>query len=128
MKSFFACFLLIFLSGNSYGVDRCVDGNLCSVTIVHLISNPELYHKKEVIVRGYFVSYADGANLYLDTEKAKYGLVEYSIGLEFPEVYKKESIEKSGSYILIQGVFNKNNRGGGVPSAGSVAVTRFGVP
>lgn len=120
--------LFLYVCGNAYSADRCIDGYLCSVTIIHLISNPELYDKKEVIVRGYFVYDEEQSNLYLDSEKAKYGLSEYSINLNFVGTETKDISKKSGDYALIHGVFNQNDRGMGIPTAGSVAVTRFGSP
>ena len=119
---------LLFLSGLAYSADRCIDRSLCSVTIVHLISNPELYDKKEVIVRGYFVYDEEQSNLYLDSEKARHGLSEYSLSLDLSEIETQLLSQRAGDYVLIQGVFNQSDRGLGVPTAGTVAVTRLRSP
>ena len=120
--------LLFFLSGLAYGADRCIDGSLCSVTIIHLISNPERYDRKEVIVRGYFVYDEEQSNLYLDSEKANHGLSEYSLSLDISEFETQVLQQKTGEYVLIQGVFNQSDRGRGVATAGTVAVTRLRSP
>lgn len=126
MKHTLAC--LLFLTGLAYGADRCIDEALCSVTIIHLISNPERYDKKEVIVRGYFVYDEKQSNLYLDSEKAKHGLSEYSLSLDLTEIETQLLQQKTGEYVLIQGAFNQHDRGFGVPTAGTVVVTRLGSP
>jgi hypothetical protein len=128
MKWLFFSLFALSLSGNVYSVDRCVDGASCSVTIIHLISDPGLYDKKEVIVRGYFVYTEKQSYLYLDSEKATHGLSEYSINLKLSKIEKDIISERTGGYVLIHGVFNQNDRGIGVPTAGSVLVNSLSLP
>ncbi|WP_417690335.1 hypothetical protein [Pseudidiomarina sp.] len=121
---------LLFLSAAcpADSADRCFDETLCSVSIIHLVSDPELYDKKEVIVRGYFLYEEKQSYLYLDSEKAEYGLSEYSLSLTFDGVEAEDIQEHSGSYALIQGVFDQSNRGIGIFTIGSVKVTRLRLP
>lgn len=126
MKYLLVYLLISSAGGQAYSADRCFDDSLCSVSIIHLVSDPELYDKKEVIVRGYFVYGEKQSHLYLDSEKAEHGLSEYSLSLTFSGLEKEDLLKDSGSYVLIQGVFDPGNRGiFGVPTIGSVTVTRF---
>lgn len=127
MKDLFL-FLLLVSCGLAHGTNRCIDNAICSVTIVHLISAPEKYHNKDVIVRGYFLFDDEQSHLFLDSEKSEHGLIEYSVRLDITKIDQRMAMERSGGYVLVQGIYDKSDQGRGIPTAGSIIVERLRLP
>jgi len=118
-------FIFLMFSEATFAKGRCVDDSLCSVSIIHLTANPDLYHGKDVIVRGFFHHDEGRYFLYLDADKAKYGFIEYGLVLDMSSYEGEIERIENNSYLLIQGAFDKDDWGAmGVPPLGTILVSR----
>lgn len=94
-----------------------------SVSMVELLSNPERYHGKRVLVQGYLhVGFEDSA-LYFSKEQADYGLTKDALWVNYKNDLSLTSMNsaKKGSkpdihyfnckHVILIGIFNKDKMG-----------------
>jgi len=83
------------------------------VSLISVIANPKKYHKKTIIIEGYFTMETEGQAIYISKndyetmmfKSALYLYIDYSTlkEMKVEEPYK--------GYIKIQGVYNKDLKG-----------------
>lgn len=111
--------IIFFLAINLFGC-KAVDKNISNlnekaekVSLISVIANPEKYHKKNIIVEGYFIMETEGNAIYVSK-------ADYSNMLNKNAVYlftdfdflKKMGIEAPyRGYVSIEGIFNKDIKG-----------------
>jgi len=79
-----------------------------NVSIIQLISNPEKYHNKKIIITGYLSLEFEGTAVYLHKDDFTHLITKN--GLWFNgSMTKYKKYEKK--YVSIEGVFNKNHKG-----------------
>ena len=126
MKRLIALLILLFIySESAIAKDRCRDDLYCSVSLIHLAATPDVYHQKVVIIRGFFHFYDGKYFLYLDSEKAEHGLIEYGVLLDMSSYEGIINESQNNTYRLIEGVFDMNKWWEGVPPVGTVEVERL---
>ncbi|MDP5150902.1 hypothetical protein [Rheinheimera baltica] len=125
MKNIIIFIFFLSVSGSVFAKSRCRDNTLCSVSLIHLTANSALYHQKVVIVRGFFHFYDGKHFLYLDSEKAEHGLIEYGVLLDMTSYEGTIDESQNNTYQLIEGVFDMNKWWEGVPPIGTVKVERL---
>jgi hypothetical protein len=97
---------------------------LLDVSMIRLIANPERYHGKPVHVEGFLrVGFEDNA-IYLSREDANYLITKNGLGVtivyEDWEKLGKKPEDFKNSYVLIEGLFDKDNRGHLGMNSGSI--------
>jgi len=101
-----------------------------SVSLMELIVNPKKYHGKLVRVIAVSRIEFEGNGLWLTKEHYKYRVYKNSLWL-IPDYQALKSTRSqlakyNGKYVLIEGIFNKDNRGHmGMNSGAIEKVTRF---
>jgi hypothetical protein len=108
-----------------FAKNRCRDESFCTVSLINLAATPDVYHQKVVIVRGFFHFYDGKYFLYLDSEKAEHGLIEYGVLLDMSSYEGTIDESQNNTYKLIEGVFDMNKWWEGVPPIGTVEVERL---
>jgi hypothetical protein len=83
------------------------------ISIISLISNPEKYHKKRIIVDGYFNFQKEGDAIYVN--KSDYENLLYKNGIYLSisqEFLERQNIQPPyKGYVSIEGIFNKDKLG-----------------
>ncbi|MCP3875093.1 MAG: hypothetical protein GY699_18315 [Desulfobacteraceae bacterium] len=101
-----------------------------SVSLINLIATPEKYHDKTIRVIGVSNIAFEGNSIYLSKEHWANFVMKNAIWItpNYKAIGKteKELSEFNGRYVLIEGVFNKNDNGHMGLFSGSIDnVTRF---
>lgn len=129
LKAFCALLLVFFMFGlgfsqvsNQRTLIEKYAGHL-SVSIVELLSNPERYHGKRVLVQGYLHLGFEDSALYFSKEQADYGLTKDALWVSYKNDLSLTSMNsaKKGSkpdihyfdckYVILIGTFNKDKMG-----------------
>ncbi len=104
--------------------------NLKTVSLMQLIVNPEEYHGKLVRVIGVSRIEFEGDSIWFTKEHYKYNVYMNSLWIE-PDYNAlgttRQQLEQfNGKYVLVEGVFNKDNHGHlGMYCGALEQVTRF---
>ena len=82
-------------------------------SIISIIANPKDFHKKTIIVQGYFTMETEGQAIYLSKNDFEKNIFKNALYLYIPYGKIKEmGIELPyKGYVEIQGTFNKNSLG-----------------
>jgi hypothetical protein len=87
--------------------------NTKAVSLIRLISNPQKYHKKDIIISGYFTVQFEEHALYLTKEDYETVNVSNAVLLSTDKELLRKYIDPPyKGYITIRGIFNKNKTGG----------------
>lgn len=83
--------------------------NLKDTSIISIIANPNKYHKKAIIIKGYFTMETEGQAIYFSKNDHDKGLFKNALYLYIPyEKIKEMGIEEPyKGYVEIEGIFNK---------------------
>ena len=116
MKKLLSFIIAVFLcscsvNNKSQIVDKSQKGE--KISIIALISNPEKYHQKKIIVDGYFNFQKDGDAIYVN--KSDYENLLYKNGI-YLSINQDFLIDQGiqtpyRGYVSIEGVFNKDKLG-----------------
>ena len=83
-----------------------------TVSMIQLISTPEKYHEKEILVTGFLNLKFEGCAIYLHQEDYKYSIYKNGIWVDFFNCTIKEELSKANQkYVMIRGVFDMNLAG-----------------
>ncbi len=94
------------------------------ISLIRLIQVPEQYHGKQVRVVGYAVVEFERKALYISADDARNALTKNAVWLNFPLTDANRKL--SGKYVLVEGTFDKDNKGHLKLYSGSLKdVTRF---
>lgn len=92
-----------------------VDHKSIDVSLINLISTPDKYHQKKVRVIGVSNIKFEGNAIYLNKEHLNYGVTKNALWISpnYQAIGKTETelSKYNGQYVLIEGVFNKDNKG-----------------
>jgi len=119
--------ILIIIPSIVLSAEEKKDAHPINVSIINLISTPEKYHEKEIIIRGCATFKYEGDAKYLSENDAKYGIRSNGIWLK---VYKtpqyKEYKKLHGKHIQVRGIFDMNMKGNRSAYAGTIKeITRI---
>lgn len=83
------------------------------ISIIALISNPEKYHKKRIIIDGYFNFQKDGDAIYINKSDYENLLYKNGIYLSISQDFliSQEIQTPYRGYVSIEGIFNKDKLG-----------------
>ena len=100
------------------------------VSLMQLIVNPEKYHGKRVSVVGVSKNGFEVHNICFSKEHSQYGITQNCLWIipdhEALKVTSKELEGANGKYVLMEGIFNKENHGHLGAYAGTLEnITRF---
>jgi len=100
------------------GADAVVryPNNEFNTSIIHILAHPDRYHRKPVQVEGFLRIEFEGSAIYLCREHARHGLTLNGLWVSFDRAavpYEGPSgpVEYDRKYVLIEGTFDKDNRG-----------------
>ncbi len=82
------------------------------VSIINLITTPEKYHNKKVLIEGYAQLDFENNALYLSREDAEYGATKNGILLLYDESEKEKylgHLEYSHAYVFVQGILKSGD-------------------
>jgi hypothetical protein len=88
-----------------------------AVSIVELLSSPDKYHGKRVLISGYLIVRFEGSAIYLSKDSADYGISRNAIWVELYTVNGDSAIETlnpsnfDAAYVTIEANFNRNFMG-----------------
>ena len=84
-----------------------------TVSLVSLIATPEKYHEKKVRIVGYVNIEFEGNGIYLHKDDYKHGIYSNGFWISIDKnIRQKIADEKMNkSYVLLEGIFNMNQRG-----------------
>ena len=123
------CVMLMLIAGLCFAFGT-VKHPVASVSLMQLIVNPEKYHGKLVRVIGVSKIVFEGNSIWFTKEHYKYGITKNALWI-VPD-YKalgttpQELKKFNGKYVLMEGIFNKDNHGHlGMYSGSLEKVTRF---
>ncbi len=125
MRKRISCYLLALLCMlYSFSVPAAFsegDGEL--VSMVNLISTPDKYHNKMIILEGFMVLEFESDAMYLSEEDAKHAISKNGIWLSID--YKNENkileyYKHNKSYVLVEGIFDANSLGHGALFSGTL--------
>ena len=130
MKNRIIILLLTLLSSNicfSYGKanHQCLDTSL-----IQLIANPDKYHGELVRVIGVVKIEFEGNQIFTSKEHYEYSISKNALWINLNSdclgVSKEELKKYNGQYVLIEGIFDKNNTGHMGMNSGSINnISRF---
>lgn len=107
-----------------------VNRKVTTVSLIQLIANPDKYHGKPVRVIGVARIEFEGNGIWFTKEHYKHRVYKNSLWIE-PD-YKalgatpKQLKEFNGKYVLMEGIFNKDDKGHmGMNSGALEKVTRY---
>jgi len=128
-KAMLMCVVSALIVGLSFSCGT-VNHELESVSLMQLIVNPEQYHGKPVRVIGVSRIEFEGDSIWLTKEHYQHRIYKNSLWI-VPD-YKAlgvtpQDLEKlNGKYVLMEGIFNKDNHGHmGLNSGALEKITRF---
>jgi hypothetical protein len=79
------------------------------ISLIHLIQHPETYHEKPVRVIGFASLKFEGKALYVSREDYEKAITKNAVWLD---IELTEDVKKlHGKYVLVEGVFDKDNLG-----------------
>lgn len=89
-----------------------------NTSIIHILAHPDRYHGKPVQVQGFLRIEFEHTAIYLCAEHARHGLTLNGLWVSFnraaiPYEGPGGPVEYDRKYVLIEGTFNKDNRGHG---------------
>ncbi len=91
------------------GAGRCV---LYRASLIELLARPAAFHGKKVRVIGFLKLEFEGDALYLHAEDEAHGLTNNGVWVDIPYQDSAPKLEcKSGSYVLMEGIFNAEKTG-----------------
>ena len=94
------------------------------VSIIQLISNPELYHGKNVRVIGVVQIEFEGNSIYLSKDDLQYSIYKNGLWMDIDferlGATRDDLLRFNGRYVLIEGYFNMNSLGHLVMWSGSI--------
>ena len=107
-----------------------------SVSIIRLIATPEKYHGKFVGIEGYIHNQFENSAIYLSKDDADHLIGKNALWVWYAEKVQKEALDSKQEpdnlryfdrkYVLIEGVFNKDDHGHLGAYSGSIKkVTRI---
>lgn len=84
-----------------------------TISLINLISTPEKYHRKKIRIIGFMNLEFEGNAIYLHKEDYERSIYSNGFWVSIDEpILKKINEEKlNRSYVMIEGVFNMNQRG-----------------
>lgn len=84
-----------------------------SISLISLIANPEKYHKKTVIVEGYFTMETEGQAIFISKNDYQTMMFKNAIYLyiNYNSLKEMNIEEPYKGYVKIEGVFNKDLKG-----------------
>lgn len=106
-------FTTLFFIGCKPVQDNMASEKAESVSLIAVIANPEKFHKKTIIVEGYFIMESEGDAIYVSKDDCTNALYKNAIFL-FTNAndLKEMGIKKPyRGYIRLEGVFNKDIKG-----------------
>jgi hypothetical protein len=82
-------------------------------SIVRLLANPDRYDGKRIRIEGYLRVAFEGTAIYLSKDDADYAISSNGFWVDFDkdEIADDVAAKFDGKYVLIEGRFNKDNRG-----------------
>ena len=106
------------------------DHSAVDVSLINLIATPEKYHGKVVRVLGVLNLEFEGNHIWLSKEHWRNRVVKNSIWVSLNEAAlgttEKELSVFNGQYVIVEGVFNKDNHGHMGLSSGAIEnITRL---
>ena len=123
------CSITILIVGLRFAFGK-TDHGIESVSLMQLIVNPDKYQDKHVRVIGVSRIEFEGNAIFFTKEHYENRVSENSLWIE-PDYKVLESTpqqlkEFNGKYVLVEGVFNKNNKGHFAMNSGALEdITRF---
>ena len=105
MKKIFIAIVVLFLISCSSMTKY--NENIRLVSMINLISNPERYHKKEIMIKGYYTVQFEEHAIYFSEDGYKIGSSSNAILLDINKDFlKTQNIESPyRGYVLIKGYF-----------------------
>ncbi len=83
-------------------------GGTKSVSMISVISDPEIYEGKKIQVEGYLVLQHEGDILYFDHNHAHWGMRSNALWLELSKEQLIEWDNHKENYVSITGIFHKS--------------------
>jgi len=113
---FLLAFIGLTLQSSAQKQQEIEDGTQCcetiSISMEQLISTPEKYHEKEIIVTGFMNLQFEGTALYMHCEDYVYSSYRNGIWLDYFESAIMEDLSSlNQEYVNIKGVFDMNMGG-----------------
>lgn len=104
--------------------------NVLEVSIINLIATPDIYDGKLVRVEGIAGLTFEGDGIFLSTEDYKHDILKNGLRINLNyEVLKakRNMLERfNGKYVLVEGIFNKNDKGHNRIYSGSIdSINRY---
>ncbi len=123
------CMVLMFLTCSCSTFDN-TNQKIKPVSLMQLIVNPEKYHRKLIRVIAVSRIEFEGNGLWLTKEHCKYRVYKNSLWLtpdwQALKMTPRQLAKYNGKYVIIEGIFNKDNRGHmGLNSGAIEKVGRF---
>jgi len=85
------------------------------ISLINVISNPEKYHGKGLILKGYLsienLTAPTLAYLYVSRDDLDYGITKNALVINWPSSFRASVLSSNLSYILIEGQFDKSKLG-----------------
>ena len=85
-----------------------------SVSIIQLVSDPNSFSQKKIVVFGYINIEHEGNALFLHREHAEYWIIENAIWINVADIDNKLYLKMkalSGNYVCLRGYFDANYKG-----------------
>jgi hypothetical protein len=79
------------------------------VSMINLIAEPDAYHDLPVIARGVLSTGFESTAIYLSQSDAEHAVTKNAVWLDLPDKNLFQHLD--GQYVLVEGVFDKNNLG-----------------
>jgi len=130
MKKKTSIIILIILASNfCFGYGKA-NPKCSGVSLIQLIANPDEYHGKLVRVVGVTNIEFEGNQIFTSKEHYKYSILMnalwINLDLDILGVKEDELKNYNGKYVLIEGIFNKNETGHMGMNSGSIdKISRF---
>lgn len=96
------------------------------VSMVQLLSAPDKYDKKRLMIIGYFKMGAEDNAIYLSKEHADNWLLNSRIWINVPAGESGKYQEFVNGYVLVDGEFTMNPERNGQYAPGSISIVKMG--
>jgi hypothetical protein len=103
--------LALLLSGSAKTPILGVDTDWRGVSIAALVADPQKYHGKQVLVRGYVRLEFEGNAIYLHRDDYKYGISENGIWLNVKNCARRDGSSFRAGYAMVVGTFSAIDHG-----------------